>query len=482
VPAAADSVLIPLGVLVPLVGGLLAFFVPRAAAGIGTGASLANLVVAAALALRVGRHGSAVHEVGGWGAPLGIDLHADGLAAAMLLTTGVVAAAVSLYATRSMRGGNAIAYWPLWLFLVTALNALFLSRDLFNLYVTLELLGLSAVALTALEGGREPLLAALRYLLASLAGSLAYLLGVALVYHAHGSVDIATAGSVAGPAAGAALVLMTVGLLLKAALFPFHFWLPAAHGSAAAPVSAALSGLVLKGAFFVLIRLWLEVFPGEAALLYGPLCWLGAAAVVWGSLQAIFEARIKLLIAYSTVAQIGYLFLALPLATGAAGIWSAILLLAAAHALAKTALFLAAGNLLSVGHGDRLDDLGHAQRSLPVTSAALGIAGMSIMGLPPTGGFAAKWLLLESAIAQQRWLIAGVLVLGGLLSAVYVFRLVERIFFRPERPSETVHVPAPRELSALALALLALALGFGTLPWLELVSVGGALDATGVGP
>jgi len=479
---AAPAWLLPLCVLVPLAGGLIAFLLPRGAAVVGLIASAGNLVLTVVLAVHVKTHGSAGHAVGGWGAPLGIDLLADGPAATMMLTAAAVATAITVYAIRYFERAPARAFWPLWLFLITALNALFLSRDLFNLYVTLELLGLSAVALTALEGGRATLTAALRYLLAGLAGSLAYLLGVALVYHLQGSVAIVAGSTLSGPAAHTAFVLMTVGLLVKTALFPFHFWLPAAHGGAPAPVSAALSALVLKGAFFILLRLWLEVFPAAAASLHEPLSWLGGAAVLWGSLQAILQVRVKLIIAYSTVAQIGYLFLVLPLASGAAELWAAVILLASAHALAKAAMFLAAGNLVRLGQGKRIDDLGSGSEPLPVTSAALGIAGLAIMGLPPSGGFSAKWLFLESAFRQQQWGIAAVLLIGGLLAAVYVFRLVEHAFLSPQRSGGLFDLSRARELPALVLALLSLALGFVAVPWLELISAGSVFDAGRTSP
>ncbi len=220
-------------------------------------------------------------------------------------------------------------------------------------------MGLAAVALTALSGGRDALAGAMRYLLATLSGSLAYLLGVALLYHAFGSVDMATlaARMTPVPAAWAALGLMSTGLLLKTALFPLHFWLPPAHASAPSPVSAVLSALVIKASFYILLRLWIMLFgpiagDGVAALLGG----MGAAAILWGSVQALRQTRLKLLVAYSTVAQIGYLFLAFPLAPAAAA-WRAAAILALSHALAKSAMFLAAGNLLHFGGHDRIADL-----------------------------------------------------------------------------------------------------------------------------
>ena len=306
-------------ILLPLAGALLAFLFRRAATIIGIGAALATSLAAAGVARAVIMDGTLHHAVGGWGAPLGIDLRADGLSVLMLLMTAAVGLAISFYAPAYFRDEprKTEQFWPLWLFLWTGLNALFLSADIFNLYVTLELLGLAAVSLTALSGRADALTGAMRYLLATLLGSLAYLLGVALLYHGFGSVDIAILAErvEASPVVWAALGLMSAGLLLKTALFPLHFWLPPAHASAPAPVSALLSALVVKASFYILLRLWLEIFGPLVGDGVGELLGLlGAAAVLWGSLQALRQTRLKLLIAYSTVAQLGYMFLAFPLA------------------------------------------------------------------------------------------------------------------------------------------------------------------------
>jgi len=236
-------------ILLPLAGALLVFSFRRAATIIGIGAALATSLAAAGMARAVIMDGTWHHAVGGWGAPLGIDLRADGLSVLMLLMTAAVGLAIGFYAPAYFRDEprKAEQFWPLWLFLWTGLNALFLSADIFNLYVTLELLGLAAVALTALSGRADALTGAMRYSLATLLGSLAYLPGVALLYHGFGSVDIATLAErvEASPVVWAALGLMCAGLLLKTALFPLHFWLPPAHASAPAPVSALLSAMFL---------------------------------------------------------------------------------------------------------------------------------------------------------------------------------------------------------------------------------------------
>jgi multicomponent Na+:H+ antiporter subunit D len=260
----------PWAVCVPLAGAVLALFFGRSAARwIGLTAGSASLALAALVAWRVWESGPFRHPVGGWGAPLGIDLHADGLAALMLLMTAGVGLFTSIYASAYFTHGgsgawrSADGFWPLWLFLQGALSALFLSADVFNLYVSLELLTLAAIGLVVIAGERAATAAAMQYLLAAFMGSMVYLLGVALLYASFDSLDIATLASrvVPGTAASAALALITVGLLLKTALFPLHFWLPAAHGNAPAPVSAILSALVVKASFYMLIRLWVQVFP-----------------------------------------------------------------------------------------------------------------------------------------------------------------------------------------------------------------------------
>lgn len=472
-----------LPVLLPLAAVIACFLMPRAAPSIGVLASLGNLVVALLLVANVMTHGAMQQNLGNWSPPLGIALRVDGLAAVMVLMTGIVAAVISWYsvtyfgcASRASRG-----FWPLWLLLLASLQALFLSRDLFNLYVTLELTSLAAVALTALEGGRGALVAAMRYLLASIVGSLFYLLGVVFTFHGTGSVDIAVVAREFGTSHGArevlALSLMTVGLLLKGALFPLHFWLPAAHGSAAAPVSAALSSLVVKGAFVVLLRLWLEAFADEAPSLYGLLGALGAAAVLWGSIQALMQVRAKLLVAYSTVAQLGYLFLVLPLVGHDAWAWPAIVLLAFAHALAKASMFLAVGNLQTYAGHDRIAELDHVVQRMPVSVAALSLAGVSIMGLPPSGGFNAKWMLLDSAIGQGQWWIVMALMLGGLLAAAYLFKLIGQAFTAGDDVGSTARVSRSREICALLLGCSAVGLGFVSMPVLELLAqVGGASE------
>lgn len=475
-------------VFMPLGGALLCFLLPRPAAAIGLAVAGLTALATLGLTLSVMAEGTAHTLLGGWPVPLGIGWRADGLSAALIAMTAAVGVGVSVYAGAYFRDQTheRAFFWPLWLVLWAALNALFLSADLFNLYVTLELLGFAAVSLTALGGGASALTGAIRYLLVSVLGSLAYLLGVALIYHACGTVDIALVGACTAdaprPAMQVALGAMIAGLLLKTALFPFHFWLPPAHGSAPAPVSALLSALVVKAAFYLVLRLWLDVLGGGGGA--GGERWLaellgalGAVAVIWGSVLALRQERLKLLVAYSTVAQIGYLFIAFPLAVdGGAVAWTGALYLALAHGLAKAAMFLSAGSLLRFGGHDRIAELDRAVQRLPLTLTAFALAGVSIMGLPPSGGFIGKWLLLEEAFRQGRFLLAAVMLLGGVLAAAYVFKVVGHAFTPAERKRRMRSLPKAMEWSALLLALAAIVLGV-TLPLISPLLQVSALSA-----
>jgi len=459
-------------ILLPLAGAVSCFLWPRRAVTLGLITALGVVACVAGLGWQVVEQGAQRYAVGGWGAPMGIDLYVDGLSVLMLMVTALVGLGISVYSSGYFDRDKAIHFWPLWMFLWTALNALFLSADIFNLYVTLELLGLAAVALVALAGGADALTGAMRYLLVSLLGSLAYLLGVALLYHSYGSVDIAILAQRVepSPAVWAAVGLMSAGLLLKTALFPLHFWLPPAHASAPVPVSALLSALVVKASFYILLRLWLEVFPPTNAALGQLLGLLGAAAVLWGGLQALRQTRLKMLIAYSTVAQLGYLFLAFPLGTSIA--WKGALYLLLSHAVAKAAMFMAAGNILRFGGHDRIADLDRVAQRLPLTLTAFGLAGVSSMGLPPSGGFIAKWLLLDAALRAEQWWWAIILILGGLLAAAYVFKVIGHAFTQAEVTHEAGAVPATMEWAALALALAAILLGLVALWPLALMEIG----------
>ncbi len=485
--ATAGGSLLVLAILAPVAGILMSFVLGgRFAERVALGIVPFGLALAVAIAVLIGRSGAPiVYNIAGLPPPLGIALRADGISAVMLVTAALVIAAAALYARANFSTPEGVsearaplAFWIMLQAIWAALTILFVGGDLFNLYVALELLTFAAVPLVCLGGKPETLVAALRYLMFALFGSVFYLLGAALFYGAYGTLDIVLLAERVRPlpAVWVAAGLMTAGLIAKTALFPLHLWLPPAHANAPAAASAVLSGLVVKGSFFLTVRLWFYVLPAlPAGAVDAFLGTLGSAAILFGSVLALRQPRLKLLIAYSTLAQIGYLFLIFPLAFGlhpwTMDGWSGGLMQTLSHAFAKAAMFLSAGLIAeSLGH-DRIAEFAGAGRAMPATFFALGLGGLSLMGLPPSGGFAAKWLLLRASVAAGQWPWAMVMLAGGLLAAGYVYRILA-----PALSDGAAVLKAPpqrsREAVALALALVAVALGFAPQSFFDFLQIG----------
>jgi multicomponent Na+:H+ antiporter subunit D len=481
----AGGFLLVLSLVVPVAGVLLAFAAGgRNVERIVLATVPLGLVITGAIAVAIsGAGGALVYQLGAWPPPLGVAVRADGLSAVMLAVTAVVICAVAVFARaefrtpeESVEARAPFAFWILLLAVWGGLDTVFVAGDLFTLYVALELLTFAAVPLVCLDGRAETLTAALRYLLFALVGSVLYLVGTALLYGEYGTLDIVLLSHRirADPVTLVAGSLMTVGLLAKTALFPLHLWLPPAHAGAPAPASAVLSALVVKGSFFIVVRLWFDVMPGvpgfAAAQLLGA---LGAAAIVFGGVVALRQGRLKLLVAYSTLAQIGYLFLMFPLAfdAGTAQLQrgdalAGGMLQTISHATAKAAMFMAAGLIYAALGHDRIAGLAGIARALPVSVLAFALGGVALMGVPPSGAYLAKKLLLEAAAGTGQWWWALVLQAGGFFTAGYVVLvLAHALSPAPEPLALRAPVPRVREAAAFALALCSLLLAFGAVGW-----------------
>jgi multicomponent Na+:H+ antiporter subunit D len=503
-------------VLLPFVGMLLGMALGgRHTRRIAVLTVVLGLVLAAALVqARLVSGNTLVYVLGGWQPPLGIALRADGLSVVMMAVVAVVIAGVALFAGADFSGGpeetrKPYTFWLLLLAVWGSLNLVFVSGDMFTLYVALELLTFAGVPLVCLEGKGETLRAALRYLLFALAGSLLYLLGAVLLYAGYGTLDIVLLAERVRPepVAWAAGALMTAGLLAKTALFPLHIWLPPAHGGAPAAGSAILSALVIKGSWFLVVRLWFDVMPGVVTPMAAQLlAAMGAAAIVVGSVVALRQERLKLMVAYSTIAQIGYLFLMFPLAFDPAGqalvrgdVLNGGLLQAISHATAKAGMFMAAGLVYAgLGH-DRIADLAGVARALPITVLTFLVAGVALMGVLPSGAYLAKKLLLAAADGSGQWWWTVVLQGGAVFTAAYVVLVMVNVMRRPvTQPLKLAPVSLWSQWAALSLATCSLLLGLAAqspalpagivknpLAWTEavptlLVLAGGALLALAV--
>jgi multicomponent Na+:H+ antiporter subunit D len=475
----SGGVLLVLALVVPVTAVLLAFVAGgRHAERIALATMPLGLAITVATAVTLRwTGGPLVYLLGGWTPPLGVALRADGLSVVMMTITAVVISAVGVFARADfstpaglVEARAPFAFWILLLAIWAALNAVFLAVDLSTLYVALELLTFAAVPLVSLDGRAETLQAALRYLLFALLGSVLYLVGTALLYGSYGTLDIVLLSQRvhAEPAVFVAAALMTVGLLAKTALFPLHLWLPPAHAGAPAAASAVLSALVVKGSFFIVVRLWFEVMPGLPGIAATQLlAGLGAAAIVFGSVVALRQERLKLLIAYSTLAQIGYLFLMFPLAFSAGsaqldsgGALAGGLLQTISHATAKAAMFMSAGLIYAALGHDRIAGLAGIARALPMSVLVFALAGLALIGVPPSGAYLAKELLLQAATDTGQWWWAVAIQAGGILTSSYVVLVLVHALMPADEPvTSRVRLSRIGQAAALALALCSLLLG-----------------------
>jgi multicomponent Na+:H+ antiporter subunit D len=481
--------------LIPAAGAIVATFLRgRTQAWVGVLVSVATLTMVMRLADRLVHDGPQRYAMADWMPPLGISLYADGLALLMLLLTALAGTVVSVYAasyftdTRDRNAPTGL-FWPLWLLLWGGLNALFVAGDIFTLYLLLEFTLVAAVALSAVGGSVAGQVSALRYLLAATTAGVFYLLGVTLVYAEAGTLDLHALREMApsGLFPTLALTSMTGALLLKCALVPLHFWLPAAHSTAPAPVSAILSALVVKAGFYVIVRLWLEALPHAAPPAADwAVATLGASAVLWGSWRALRQHRLKMLVAYSTVAQVGYLFVLFPLAAAArTAVVEATTYHVLSHGLAKAAFFLAAGAVVKTAHSDRLERTRGAARRAPFAVVAMALSGAALAGVLP--GFGPKGKLIGLALDHGQWWWAGVMAGGMALAAAYTIAAVRHSFERePPAPPDAqeraegapgendARPPTGRilELAALGLTAAAFALSWASDRVLALLEIG----------
>jgi len=473
--------LLPLLVAVPLLAAvgplLLGARRPRLARAVVVAVLAGQVALAVALAGLVLADGPASSVVGAIPAAFGIGLFADRLTAAMAVLVAVGALGAFLGDGRRPSGPEG----SLWLLLVAGLSGVVVTADVFNLYVFLEISGLAAYALVASARGADAGLAALKYLLVGTVGATLYLLGVGYAFVATGTLamaDLAPALAAAGHGSTlvvAAFVLMAVGLAVKLALFPLHGWKPDAYAAAPPAVAAVLAALGSTVAGYALLRITYGVFTPalfEAAPAVRTLLLVAAAvSVLAGGALALRASEVRRLLAYSSVSQVGLFGLGLALSTPLAVTGALVGLVG--HAVAKGGLFVAAG-AIDRAHGARtVEEYAGLARRSPLVGAAVAVLAVSLVGLPPTVGFAGKWYLALGAVGAGAWAAAGVVVASTLLSLAYAGRLVERLYLGEPadptvrtalradggRPDGTVERPALVVLAAAAVVVVALGLG-----------------------
>ena len=332
-------------------------------------------------------------------------------------------------------------FYTAWLLCLTGMLGIAITGDVFNVFVFLEIASLSTYILVALGPGAASLLAAFRYLVLGSIGATFFLIGVGLLYMSTGTLNMADLSERLGDVAGtrtvaAGVVFVVLGMGLKAAVFPLHAWLPAAYAHAPSSAASFLSGTSTKVSMYVVARFLFDIVGVELAFerlgLGALLISLALAGVLIGSAVAVFQDSVKRLLAWSSIAQLGYM--ALGLGLGTAGGVAASFVHLFNHAVMKVALFLAIGNLVYRVGSDAVVSLAGLGRRMPWTMGAFLVAAMSLVGVPLTAGFVSKWYLLRAALAEGMWPIAVVILVTSLLAAIYMWRVVSVAFFTRASP------------------------------------------------
>ncbi len=449
--------LIPVFVALPLAVSLLTQLLARGRPRLaGWMANFTMLALVMMCVYAIGRSG--LYHLGGWPTPIGIDLRLDELATLLLLVVNVVGLAVVLYSIDYMaRYTSRGHFYSLFLLMVTGMNGVILAGDLFNLYVFLEVAAVASYSLVAFGCAHEELEASFKYIVLGSLSSALILVGVALVYGITGTLNMAhMAGRIAETGMNAPLMLafglFICGFSFKAALVPFHAWLPDAHPAAPAPVSAMLSGVLIKAiGIYVLARLAFNVFGMDGDVL-SLLRWLGVASMVAGGLLAAGQKDIKRLFAYSSISQVGFMVLGLGLATPL-GLVGALYHLVN-HAFFKSLLFLNAGAVEYATGTRNLKELGGLNRALPVTGATSLIGSMSIAGVPPFNGFWSKLIIVLACIEGGHFGFAALAVAVSIVTLAYQLK-VQRMAFFAGLPESMRNLGSEPRLMAAAMILLA---------------------------
>lgn len=454
-------------VVLPFLGGLISVFVGRGVkpwlwASVVMGGclfvtiELLRTVLAAEEPIR--------YAMGDWQAPWGIEYVVDPLNASILLVVAGIGFLVTLYSGASVKReippDRHHFFYSLWLLCITGLLGMTITGDAFNVYVLLEISSLATYALVALGRDRRALTAAINYLLLGSIGASFILIGIGYLYMMTGTLnmsdmtvklrDLQGSGTVQ-----AAFAFLAVGLSIKMALFPVHTWMPNAYTYAPSSVTALLSATATKVGIYLAIRFFYGVFGAEMSFHRVPnsavLMVCGCLAIVLGSLSAIRQTNPKRLLAFSSVAQIGYIVVGFAIANEASQVGALVHVMN--HALMKGGLFMAVGAVICRGHRNHLDGWRGLGRRMPITTAAFVAGGLGLVGVPLTAGFISKWYLVQGAIEAGYWPVAFVILGGSILALYYVWKVVEVAYFEEPAP-DAPHGEAPLLMIVCTWALI----------------------------
>ena len=468
------SWILVLPLLVPLTTGILCLVVAHRPAQrlLGLAGALGLLVAAVALLVQIHQQGIQAVQIGNWPAPFGITFVADHLSALMVLATGVVAVAVALYALNEgdlPREGQ--GYYALVHLLLFGVNGAFLTGDLFNLYVWFEVLLLASFVLMILGGGQAQLAGGVKYFAVSLLSSILFLAALGLLYGATGALnlaDLATRVGVVNPGLLSALAMLFLAAFgLKAAVFPFMFWLPASYPAPPVMISALFAGLLTKVGVYALIRVFTLLFIQDVGFTHNLLLWVAGLTLSLGVLMALAQGELRRLLSFQLVSHIGYMLMGLGILTPLALAGSVFYALN--HMIVIAALFLLAGLLQRLQGTTVLVRMGGLYRAYPWLAVLFLLPAFSLAGLPPFSGFWAKFTLAAAGLEAGQYAIVGVALLVGLLTLLSMGLVFAEAFWK-NAPQAVDASPGwgGLVLPVALLALLTLGIGLWAEPLLSL--------------
>ena len=458
--------LIPLPIVLPLLGAAVSILVGRYR-NIQRFISLAVLAtttgVSIALLVKADEQAVVVTQAGGWPAPLGITLVVDRLSGILLVVASLMLGIVLVYAIGDKGVERRhVGFHPIYLVLAAGVAGSFITGDLFNLFVSFEMMLAASYVLITMGASRQQMRAGTTYVVVSLVASSLFIAALALIYSATGTVNMADlAGRMSelpgGVRAGFALLLIVV-FGMKAAVFPLHVWLPDSYPSAPGPVMAIFAGLLTKVGVYAIIRTQTVLFPLDSRQGTVLLVVAGLTMVV-GVLGALAQDELKRLMSFHIVAQIGYMMFGLGLFT-VAGI-SAVVFYIGQTILVKTNMFLVVGLLDRHAGSSRLSRVGGVAHTAPLIAICFFLPAMSLAGLPPSSGFVGKFALIDAGAGSEQWAIVAVALVVSLLTLYSLTKVWAGAFWgSPEAAISGAPAPiAPLMLVATG-ATVALSVGY----------------------
>jgi multicomponent Na+:H+ antiporter subunit D len=432
--------------------------------------SLLMPAIAFGLLWQVERYGPISYALGGFEPPLGIEYRVDAPNAFLLVLVSMVGAVVTIYAPRSVADEIAPErqgwFYTMYLMCLAGLLGMAITGDAFNAFVFMEISSLAMYTLIALGRDRRALVAAFQYLVIGTIGATFYVIGVGLVFAMTGTLNLVDIAGRLGEVEElrpliAGLAFIVIGIGLKLAMFPLHLWLPNAYAFAPTVASAFIAATGTKVAVYLLLRFLFSVFGTAFVLPLTPATWLlmglAAIAMIACSVSAIYQVNVKRMLAYSSVAQVGYMLLGISLVSevGLTGSISHLF----NHAIIKCCLFLAIGCVYYSTGVTRIDHMAGIGRTMPLTMAAFVLAGLGLIGVPGTAGFVSKWFLIQGAAQAGQWWLVAVIVVSSVLAVFYIGRIVEVAWFR--EPTARLLRSPPVEMLAITWVLAAAIIYFG---------------------